>query len=438
MKPHSLRIAIVGGGLTGTSLAWALSRIAESLKKRFSITILDMGRTLGGRATSRSTRKVSWLNINHGCPHFLIEDQYGLHPNAEFLLQNLQARRHIRQVQHLNYRRVNSSGPDVLVSSQIYPSENTKVQNTQDPLQDALVDTMEKESSIPRLLTGFPHMGVIAPEILKLAQNSQLDINTQLGTRIDEFIWDSDRRVWVLSDSNGEWKGEFDWLVITSASLLSKRWKNNYEAESPVLAVLEKYPETKSFAFASQMESGFKASPVIVLMVTLPLMHLEMKNFEYDFLIVEGDDVLHKVSYQYNESKDAITFVAHSSREFAEKHKNATGISSGINKYRKHNEKESNIALAEFYSYFKQFMKRIYGADQSLLFTNPVYGPEIHRWGAAFPDTLASQYTNGESHFIDPELHFACSGDFFSHPLGSVQSALNSSQTLGDALSDYI
>merc|ERR1719382_453558 len=65
--PHP-RIAVVGGGVSACSLAYALRDQLAS--KTLSLTLFEMGRGPGGRASTRTTREFPDLHVDHGAPSF--------------------------------------------------------------------------------------------------------------------------------------------------------------------------------------------------------------------------------------------------------------------------------------------------------------------------------------------------------------------------------
>ena len=58
-------IAIIGGGVAGCAAARRLVELDPSV----SVTIFEIGRGLGGRASTRTTRALPDLRINHGAPY---------------------------------------------------------------------------------------------------------------------------------------------------------------------------------------------------------------------------------------------------------------------------------------------------------------------------------------------------------------------------------
>jgi len=68
-----LRIAVVGGGVAASSLIYGLRHAL--CDGRASATVFEIGRGPGGRASTRMTREVPGLRLDHGTPGFLAADE---------------------------------------------------------------------------------------------------------------------------------------------------------------------------------------------------------------------------------------------------------------------------------------------------------------------------------------------------------------------------
>lgn len=65
MSTHKLRVAVLGGGISGLSTAHELSRTPE-LRARFEVTVHQMGFRLGGKVASGRNRALGLRNEEHG------------------------------------------------------------------------------------------------------------------------------------------------------------------------------------------------------------------------------------------------------------------------------------------------------------------------------------------------------------------------------------
>jgi len=59
-------VAIIGGGIAGCAAARSVSLNDPG---RASVTVYEIGRGAGGRASTRRTRSIPGLHINHGAPY---------------------------------------------------------------------------------------------------------------------------------------------------------------------------------------------------------------------------------------------------------------------------------------------------------------------------------------------------------------------------------
>mmetsp|Transcript_17637 Transcript_17637/g.23002 ORF Transcript_17637/g.23002 Transcript_17637/m.23002 type:complete len:115 (-) Transcript_17637:4-348(-) len=62
-------IAIIGGGITGSTLAWELSQKLPSAR----VHVFDQGRGLGGRMAHRCIRENDLAIVNHGSSNLLFD-----------------------------------------------------------------------------------------------------------------------------------------------------------------------------------------------------------------------------------------------------------------------------------------------------------------------------------------------------------------------------
>ena len=78
------RVAILGGGVSGCSSALHLSKLG------YCVSLFEMGRGCGGRASSRKTRSQPNLVVNHGAPTFDVRTDRG-REIVKVLLRNIRA-----------------------------------------------------------------------------------------------------------------------------------------------------------------------------------------------------------------------------------------------------------------------------------------------------------------------------------------------------------
>lgn len=65
-----VRVAIVGGGVGGCATLRGLREHLQSATRAVEVEVFEMGRGLGGRTATRRTRAIKWMQLDHGAPHF--------------------------------------------------------------------------------------------------------------------------------------------------------------------------------------------------------------------------------------------------------------------------------------------------------------------------------------------------------------------------------
>merc|ERR1719162_1958212 len=71
--PPPYKVAIIGGGIAGCATARRLAQVDAAAQ----ITLYEMGRGPGGRASTRKSRSLPQLRINHGAPYADISTRQG-------------------------------------------------------------------------------------------------------------------------------------------------------------------------------------------------------------------------------------------------------------------------------------------------------------------------------------------------------------------------
>ena len=67
----SMNIAIIGGGIAGTSFLYELATINQGKDQQIKIDLYDQGRGLGGRSSHRYVKEANRLfQFDHGCQFF--------------------------------------------------------------------------------------------------------------------------------------------------------------------------------------------------------------------------------------------------------------------------------------------------------------------------------------------------------------------------------
>ncbi|GAB5357956.1 hypothetical protein AAMO2058_000418200 [Amorphochlora amoebiformis] len=344
----SSRVAIIGGGIAGCSVARGLA------KKGMKPVVFEMGRGLGGRTATRRSREDSMVAIDHGAPAFHAT-------SAEFLnlIHRLRKSGHVEDWKGV--RGEMRAGGEFKMSA----------------------------GNMLSMYVGRGGMSSVCEGLI-----AELDVETRFQTMIKSFAYDEQeekRGNWMLTDRKGESLGEFGWIVATSSSLLHNRWTKIYGGPPPLLHAAKEVG-MKGIHTVTSLENN----PVFVVMMGFDSSHSPALNaLPADMIEVTHSDTLSKVVRQTRPGM-VPSLVLHSTIPFAQKSVMTHGrggtaeLMGAKNKTTDENKVKSAILSA-----FEQEVCRPLGINFDLSETDKaVYGPALHRWGSAFPGSLTFSYPN--------------------------------------------
>ena len=180
-------IAIIGGGIS--SCVFASTHIKNGFKGR--IAIIESGRDLGGRASTRNSFKNKGWQINHGSPNFNISNKENNQLLETFIKELLDA----NIIQHDTSELIELFGSSKLnsrINNQFYSGEN---------------------------YVSDPWMTILSHKIISL-NNLRGQIDFYFESLIVELEFKNN--IWILTSKNGyKYKSKF--IVCSSNLLLHKR-----------------------------------------------------------------------------------------------------------------------------------------------------------------------------------------------------------------------
>ncbi|MDR9490263.1 MAG: FAD-dependent oxidoreductase, partial [Spiribacter sp.] len=194
--------AIIGSGIAGVSAARALALNNTDGPK--TITLYEIGRGPGGRASTRKTRAIPELRINHGAPYADISTEPG-----QALLRRLGA------------------------ATQPYHGERLIIDGRTGETQARV------QAASERLITGADgEMANIAGAMLEDAHSGLLPgITTAYSSMVRGITRaEGGDAPWILSDKDGEALGRADWLVVAGSGIAHPRWSATFGGEPPLVA----------------------------------------------------------------------------------------------------------------------------------------------------------------------------------------------------------
>uniref|UniRef100_A0A7S4V2X6 Amine oxidase domain-containing protein n=1 Tax=Alexandrium monilatum TaxID=311494 RepID=A0A7S4V2X6_9DINO len=402
-RPAPMRVAVVGAGVAGTSCSWQLLQAA---RHPVAVTLFEMGRGAGGRASTRRSRELPGLGLNHGAPLF------HLRPSAEVadLVEALRAARHIVEWQ-------GTSGSVDAATGALGQGPASRGE----PAAEA--------ADFERFV-GSPGMSALADGILRLP--AAAPVETRYSTKVSSMQPrpPSQGPGWELLDKEGAALGSFDWIVVTSASLAHPRWRQTF-GEDPPLHAAARAASSDELTAAMERLQGLRFGGVHVAMLAWAVGEGEtapacVRALPFDVTEVTGDGVLAKVVRQ-SLGPPYAAVVLHSTAAFAEQHAQvlgSTGTAARMGAVAGSAEQEAAAAQA------------LCGAFERLLSAHlhveapaaPTWGPVLHRWGSAFPEGDATA-GGAPAAWVLPGAQVAFAGDFLVPPFACVEAALRSGVT---------
>lgn len=383
------RVAIIGGGVSGCASARRLAQLAPSAE----ITVYEIGRGPGGRASTRKTRSLPHLYINHGAPYADIRSEVG-----KSLLSSL--------------------GPSAIAP---FPG----VRGALDAASGLFVsDEKDSDGDEPQYITGANgEMSQIASSLVRDIPS----IETKYKTMVRGLSRSSNGE-WSLLDKNEQVVGSADWLVVAGSGVAHPRWSNTFGGEPPLIAAEQEHPDPK-LREALDVIGEQEVSPVLAVFFSCSG-ELARKWLSLDFNVanVKGSSILSKVMIQGGDGQESgekwCSVVLHSTEGFAVENSGVYGATSSAARV---GDATSDASREDtLIEKMAEAMNHIPGMPTIDAHSKELYdyGPVLHRWGNAFPkgDALPEKLA-----FV-PSSKVAFCGDYVASleqaRFGSFESAL--------------
>ena len=389
------RVAIIGGGVAGCASARRLAKLAPALE----ITLYEIGRGPGGRASTRKTRSLPLICVNHGAPYADLRTDKG-----KSLVASLDS--------VIPYNGVKGS-LDSHSGSFVRESMNIDVQ---------YVTGADGEMSriATSLISGIP------------------SIETKYKTMIRGLSRTSNGE-WELRDKNQELIGTADWLVVAGSGIAHPRWSNTFGGEPPLIVAEKNCPDPK-LRVALDAIAKQQVSPVLAVFFSCSgCLAREWLSLDYDMANIQKSSVLSRIMIQggtNDDNEEWCSVVLHSTEEFALENVGVYGASSSATRIgdAATDACREEALIATMLAAVSK-IPSVPGMDSNIKCD---YGPMIHRWGNAFPK---GDHLTEELSFL-PSSRIAFCGDYVATPqdarFGSFESAFlsgtNSAERILNAL----
>jgi len=417
------KVAIIGGGIAGCATARRLAQVDPAAQ----ITLYEIGRGPGGRASTRKSRSLPQLRINHGAPYAEISTLQGravissLGPSCTVPFDGVRGSLHAR-------------------TGRFQPHEESEASNFKG-----------------EYITGV--QGDMAQISASLLENA--DVSASIDTQYQTMVWGlvrTARGAWQLQDQDQNVLGTADWLVVAGSGVAHPRWSNTFAGEPPLIAAEQHAPDPK-LRTTLDVIAQQQVSPVLaVFFACSGSAARQWLARNYNVVEVTNSSILSRLVIQGNEkrgvSKDDdggddedawCSVVLHSTEEFARQNSGVYGRSSSAARV---GQAVSDASIED--RLIATMLAAVHDIPDmpepvsSSSSSSYEYGPVLHRWGNAFPKGTALP---DELAFL-PSSRVAFCGDYVasssSSPgtsdaprMGSFESALLSGTAAGENIARF-
>lgn len=349
-----------------------------------SLALVEMGRGLGGRSSTRMSRDDPRIAINHGAPSADIRTREGAS-----IMKDLESHGYA-----------------------------TKVSGTN-----------ELSSGILEQWRGDPNMSTLC-EGLTRGREYETYFKTMVHSVVPTIVGDSVVEGWTLLDKNDRVIVRTDWLIVSGSGAAHPRWRAAFKSEPPLIEAA-KLIGNEELNDAIERIGSIDARPVQVAMMAFDTSSISDNT---SIISTPDDDVLDKLVMTKSKDGRLVSIVAHSTTEFANTVNNVYGSKSTaarIGGATSSAEREQKV-LSEIMTAVDVNLKQMNKADCPA----PTLGPFLHRWGNAFPDGEPLPYNKA----IIKEAKLAFCGDYVGekNTFGSIEGALLSGKVVGGELSKLL
>lgn len=365
-----MRVAIVGGGVSGCSLVYGFR---DELKSgRIRATLFEMGRGCGGRTATRKTRELAALTVDHGAPAFAAR-------TAEFftLCDEFARRGSIERLK---------DAVGVLNSKGVF----------------------QREPIVPPRFTGGPNGISSFCEVLLRGGEPMQEPLARTVNSVQVSSATKTSTGWRLSDRQGADLGEFDWLVVTGTGFAHPRWTAVFGGTAPLVVAAEQIGDHALDACLNALKLlTFK--PVTACLMAFDGAAADAwARLPFFKAHIEDNATLSRIVIRrINPNLTAV--VLHSTHEFSESESDVFGTTSAAARVggASSNATREQSILSKMQAELKKILVPNALAASDVI---PCWGPHLHRWGGGFPrDPLLAI-----EHAFVPSVSCAFCGDFIA------------------------
>ena len=394
---ESLRIAILGSGISGSTAARTL---VEQVKQKRStinieVTVFEAGYGIGGRTSTRITRDEFKYQFDHGA-------QYIGTPKTNTFRNTLDQWIEDKWVQKWTGNFFN-----------LHLGKTSENQDTANdcPTSESLTINMEKEHDAKERYVGYPGMHSICRHLLH-HENIIVKLHTRANA-IQNF-----NGKWELNDDKtNEMLGTYDWLIA------SDRLSGGYNRRDLKGADVKEFTST-----TKQIESIKSLTAMVVfekpLGINIDTVQLVGNNYDKFGSLGWISRDSSKPGRLRSDGKECWILQSHPEA--------ANELLKGKRNIQQIRDMAKDILVQDFLASIPYLVK---DTDTKLSIPNISYAVG-HRWGAAFP--IASQNFKKVESQIIPSKHFVACGDYFGEFSGRIEGSYLSGLSAANQLLDEI
>ena len=370
---QSLRVAILGSGMTGSTVARTLA------DRGVKVTVFEAGYGIGGRMSTRTTRDDAQYHFDHGA-------QYISKPKTETFQKKLGQWKRNGWVQEWT----GTFGTAVQRS----PGDN-----------DQCTIQIEEEDIKKERWVGYPAMNSICQNLLQ-HENIQVILQTKADAI---YKTDQDSKWDLLHGKQKNHLGTFDWLVVTDRNSAAHFRKDLSSANMD--------------EFRKSVRSIQSVKSLTAMVVFDKPLDLHVDAIQFD---PENNDAFGSLGWAARDTskpgrdrKDGKEcWVLQSNPDAAKK------ILKGMKSIEKIREKAKDVLVHDFIHTLSSY-------NHNIPVPKVVYAVG-HRWGAAFP-IPSKDYTALNSEIFPDKKCVTC-GDYFGTLSGRIEGAYLSGISAADQL----
>jgi predicted NAD/FAD-dependent oxidoreductase len=399
------RVAIIGGGVSGCASARRLAQLAPTAQ----ITLYEIGRGPGGRASTRKTRSLPGVYINHGAPYCDIRTDLGR---------------------------------SLITSLDTGTAPFTGVRGRLEDSTGKFSPYKEEEDAATMYITGANgEMSQISSSLL----SDLPSVNTKYKTMIRGLAKTADG-VWEMRDKSDTLIGSADWLIVAGSGVAHPRWTKSFGGVPPLIEAESNSPDPLLRQALDEIAKQ-QTSPVMTVFFSFTgQVAREWLSLDFNVAEVEGSSILSKIIVHGNNNGDGndeiddwCSVVLHSTEDFANQNSGTYGASSSAARIAGAASDSSleDALIAKMMNALAKIPGIPTTIDTVKMDDNSYYGPMLHRWGNAFPkgEALAQDLA-----FL-PSSRISFCGDYVASPeqarFGSCEAALLSGTFAGESIANY-